>query len=108
MDVIKLKLYQLTQETHTKNISKARYLINLSEPVDRSKLPAYLPSLPPPQVEEYQVYEKLRRLKSTKSTLPIDLPNKLRKEVEVELTKPLTIIINRCLSEGRFPALPWV
>ena len=49
------------------------------------------------------MYEKLRRLKSTKSTLPIDLPNKLRKEVEVELTKPLTVIINWCLSEGRFP-----
>ena len=73
------------------------------DPVDRSKLPAYLPSFPPLQVEEYKVYEKLRRLKSTKSTLPIDLPSKLRKEVE--LTKPLTAIINRCLSEGRFPSL---
>ena len=29
----------------------------------------------------------------------------MRKEVEVELTAPLTIIIIRCLSEGIFPAL---
>ena len=78
---------------------------NQYEPLDSNKLPAYLPSLPPPQVEEYQVYEKLKRLKNTKSTLPIDIPNKLRNEVAVELTYPLTIIINRCLSEGKFPAL---
>ena len=77
------------------------------EPLDRAKLPAYLPSLPPrgpPQVEEHQVYAKLLKVKSTKSTLPIDLPNKLRKEVAVELTKPLTNIINACLSQGRWPA----
>ena len=54
---------------------------NQYEPVDRSKLPAYLPSLPPPKLEEYQVYEKLRRLESTKSTLPIDI-------VRSNLTQP--------------------
>jgi hypothetical protein len=75
------------------------------EPLDRSKLPAYLPSLPPPQVEEYMVYRKLCKVKSTKSTLPIDLPNKLRKEVAVELAKPLTSIINACLAQGRWPVL---
>ena len=78
---------------------------NQYEPLDRTKLPAYLPSLPPPQVEEYQVYHKLMKVKSTKSTLPIDLPNKLRKEVTVELVKPLTNIINACLKQGRWPAL---
>ena len=39
---------------------------NQYEPMDRSKLPAYLPSLPPPHVKAYQMYEKLRSLKSTK------------------------------------------
>ena len=33
-------------------------------PVDLSQLPSYLPALPPPQVEEYQVFEKLKRLKT--------------------------------------------
>ena len=51
------------------------------------------------------VYKKMCKLKSTKSTLPIDLPNKLRKEVAVELAKPLTSIINACLTQGRWPAL---
>jgi hypothetical protein len=73
--------------------------------VDLSKLPAYLPSLPPPQVEEYMVHAKLLKVKSTKSTLPIDLRNKLRKEVSVELVKPLTNIINACLTQGRWPVL---
>ena len=42
-------------------------------------LPAFLPALPPEQFEEHEVYEKLRRLKCTKGTLPIDIPGKLRK-----------------------------
>ena len=44
-------------------------------------------------------------LNNTKSTLPIDIPAKLSKEVAVELTKPLTNIINACLSQGVYPAL---
>ena len=51
------------------------------------------------------MYQKLQRLNSTKSTLPIDIPARLRKEVSVELSKPLTDIINSCLSEGVYPAL---
>jgi hypothetical protein len=75
------------------------------QPLDHAQLPAYLPALPPPQVKEYEVYNKLLRSKSTKSTLPIDLPNKLRKEVAAELAVPLTNIINACLTQGRWPAL---
>ena len=78
---------------------------NLYEPIYLKKLPAFLPSLPSPQVEEHKVYEKLKKLKNTKSTLPVDLPNKLRNEVMVELTAPLTNIINTCLSSGSYPAL---
>ena len=73
--------------------------------MDTSKLPAYLPFLPPPQVEVHQVYAKLLKAKSTKSPLPIDLPNKLRKEVAVELAKPLASIINACLTQGKWPSL---
>jgi hypothetical protein len=75
------------------------------EPINLTKLPSYLPSLPPPQVAEFQVYKKLRALSNTKSTLPIDIPARLRKEVSVELAKPLTDIINSCLAEGVYPAL---
>ena len=49
---------------------------NLYEPVNLEKLPAFLPSLPSPQVDEYDVYLKLKKLNNTKGTLPIDLPNR--------------------------------
>ena len=74
-------------------------------PVDLQQLPAYLPALPPPQVEEWQVHIKLCKLKNTKSTLEIDIENKLRKEVSVELTTPLTNIINACLNQQTWPKI---
>ena len=58
-------------------------------PADLASLPAYLPAQLPPQVEEREVFEKLRKLKKTKSTFPIDLPEKLRKEFAPELAAPL-------------------
>ena len=47
-------------------------------PVDLASLPAYLPAQLPPQVEEREVYEQIIKLKKTKSTFPINLPEKLR------------------------------
>ena len=60
------------------------------EPINLSKLPSYLPSLPPPQVEEFQVHKKLMGLSNTKSTLPIDIPTnfKLKKEVSLSCPSP--------------------
>ena len=78
---------------------------NQYEPVDFKQLPAFLPALPAPQMEEHEIYLKLKRLKNTKSSLPVDLPNKLRNEVMVELAAPMTNIINTCLSSGSYPAL---
>ena len=78
---------------------------NEYEPVDLTVLPAFLPALPPVQFEEYEVYKKLKQLKCTKGTLPIDIPGKLRKEVSVELTAPLTHIINTAMATGHYPAL---
>ena len=44
---------------------------NEYEPINTSKLPCYLPAPQPPQVTEYEVYERLRKIRKTKSTLPI-------------------------------------
>ena len=35
---------------------------NEYEPIDNSQLPCYLPAQPPPQVTEYDVYLRLKRL----------------------------------------------
>ena len=51
-----------------------------------------LPALPPPQVTQLEVYTRLIRLKNARSTLPIDIPIMLRKEVAFELSEPLTHI----------------
>ena len=66
-------------------------------------LPSYLPAQLPPYVNEVQVWNKINKLKKTKSTFSIDLPYKLRKEFSVELAGPLTNIYNSCLSQGVFP-----
>ena len=72
-------------------------------PVDVAALPAYLPAQLPPQVEEREVFGKLLKLKKTKSTFPIDLPEKIREEFAPELATPLTNIYNSCLEQGIFP-----
>ena len=45
-------------------------------------------------------------MKKTKTSLPIDLPFKLRKEFVAELAElavPLTIVFNHCLQKGVYP-----
>ena len=56
-------------------------------------------------MDEYQVYLKLKRQKKTKSTLPIDLPENLKKEFSPELALPLSNIINASLTQQKFPEL---
>ena len=36
-------------------------------PIDNTQLPCFLPALPPPQVDEYKVYLRLRSIKKTNS-----------------------------------------
>ena len=56
-------------------------------------------------MNEYSVYKKIEKLKNTRSTLPLDLPNKLRKEFAVELSEPVTNIIQECLNQHIYPSL---
>ena len=78
---------------------------NNYSPIDTHKLPCYLPAPLPPQVDEYRVFQKICKLKNTRSTLEIDLPNKLRKEFSVELATPVTNIINTSLNQQSYPTL---
>ena len=74
-------------------------------PVNCAQLPCFLPAQSPPQVEEHIAYERIRRLRKTRSTLPIDLPNKLRVSCAVELAEPVTNIINTCLQKSQYPQI---
>ena len=58
--------------------------------LDNKQLPTYLPAQELPQLDEYDVYLKIKSMKNTKSTLPIDIPDILRKEFAVELAIPVT------------------
>ena len=75
-------------------------------PLNTANLPSYLPAPEILKVEEADVAERLFRLKCRKSTQPIDLPSKLRKEFPCELATPMTDIINSCLEKYHYP-LPW-
>ena len=77
---------------------------NEYEPIDISQLPSYLPAQPPPQVTEYDVYLRLNRLRKTKSTLPLDIPDKVRQECSPLLAGPLSTIINNSLTQSVYPA----
>ena len=74
-------------------------------PVTAEQLPCYLPAQMPPQVSEHEVYARMMRLKKTRSTLPIDIPEKLRREVSLHLAAPLTNIYNDCLIHSVYPSL---
>ena len=73
-------------------------MVVLMSPIDFSQLPSYLPALPPPQVEEFDVYMRLTKIKKTRSTLPLDVPDKI-------LAGPLTTLFNNCLTQARYPAV---
>ena len=75
---------------------------NLYNHINREHLPAYLPALPPPKITPTQVMKKLENQKRTKSTLPIDIPQDLKKEVAPFIAEPLSDIYNSCLENHVF------
>ncbi|XP_078575716.1 uncharacterized protein LOC144861620 [Branchiostoma floridae x Branchiostoma japonicum] len=72
-------------------------------PLDYSMLPAYLPALPPPQINPWDMYLRLQRVKTSKAPGPDLIPPELIKEFAYELSVPLTDILNTSLREGTVP-----
>ena len=56
-----------------------------------------------PQFGEDQVFLHLNKMKIPSSVVQNDLPTGVLKNVLMELTCPLTILINACLRDGVFP-----
>lgn len=72
--------------------------------LDLTSLPAFLPTPSPlPSVHEFEVARSLSRLKSKRSTTPVDLPIKIYQEFAPEIATPLASIINASLRQSQCP-----
>ena len=60
-----------------------------------------------PIMQEYEVYQKLSNKKIKNSSVPGDIPSKLKKEFLPEITKPMTHIFNTITMSGEHPR-QWV
>ena len=56
-----------------------------------------------PQFKEDDILRKLMKMKIPNSSVPGDLPPKILRQVLIELTPPLTRLVNSCLRSGKFP-----
>ena len=80
-DIIVESLSNLTNKESADKIAQHFAKVsNEYQPIDFTQFPSYLPATPPPKVEEHDVYNRIRRIRKTKSTLPIDIPDKLRND----------------------------
>ena len=75
-------------------------------PLDPSKLP-HFPHVPTtlPQIENYDIYDKLSKVNIKKSCAPFDPPPRIIKKFALELTEPLTNIINASFRSKIVPNL---
>jgi hypothetical protein len=74
----------------------------LSESV-RNKLQAPVNIREIPKIEAYQVWETMKKGRKTKSSVPGELPARLRHEFGPELAEPAAIIFNQIASTGIWP-----
>ena len=57
----------------------------------------------PPRIEQYEIYERIRKMSCKKSTVKDDIPMKLIKEFSVELAEPLENIFNHGIYHSKYP-----
>ena len=56
-----------------------------------------------PAIQPYQIYEKMKGCKKTKSAVPGELPARLRQVFDVELSEPAAILFNNIAQSGCWP-----
>ena len=69
----------------------------------REKLDAPVNSCDIPKIEVFEVWEMMKKGKKTKSSVPGELPARLRHEFGPELAEPAAIIFNQIASTGEWP-----
>ena len=72
-------------------------------PLDRTKLPSYLPARLCPLLEPWEVFKELKAVNPSKACGPDRISGRLIKEFALELCVPLTKIINSSYQSGRVP-----
>ena len=74
-------------------------------PLDRSKLPAYLPAAcSPPQLNPWDVYAELKEINPSKAAGPDGWKPQLIREFGYEFSVPLTDILNSSYASGVVPS----
>ncbi|KAI8484066.1 hypothetical protein Bbelb_381840 [Branchiostoma belcheri] len=72
--------------------------------LDPTQLPAYQPCESPPlEIQPWDVYHILRKLKVGKAPGPDQLSTRILKEFSYEMSKPIANILNTSLTEGFVP-----
>ncbi|XP_071944778.1 uncharacterized protein [Antedon mediterranea] len=69
----------------------------------RQSLPSFLPAENPPQLEEWEMFYHLKKVKVSKSAGPDNVPNKIIKMFACELSFPLTNIVNASFRQSCVP-----
>ena len=77
-------------------------ILRLPEDV-QSKLRQDVNSVDIPIIQPFQVFEKWKKCKKTKSSVPGELPARLRQEFSVELSEPAAIIFNNVAQSSQWP-----
>ena len=86
------------------SISNEYKALDINDLPDRVKLHLKtIDQIEVPQFGEEQVFLHLNKMKIPSSVVQNDLPTGVLKNVLMELTCPLTILINACLRNGVFP-----
>ena len=94
---------------HFSSISKEYPPLNPLLLPDRVKSKLFHPDVEKeaPQLEEFEVYEMLKRRKLKSSSVPGDIPTKLKKEFLPEFSHPVKEIFNSITKSGSYPR-QWV
>ncbi|XP_072163242.1 uncharacterized protein [Diadema setosum] len=76
------------------------------EPLDNSALLTYLPSLPIRTIQPWEVFNELKKIKTKKASGPGDIPSGFISLFALELSQPLTDVINASFAQATVP-MPW-
>lgn len=69
--------------------------------LDKLKSPVNLSDIP--NIAPYQVWERIQKMNIPESTVPDDFPPRIWKQFSLELSTPISIVVNRILVTGEWP-----